>query len=777
MTTVGEPLLRPSGASPLAQWDVVGTTRRVPTKTHGFVMQMLDASPPTRITLPKRGAAPLSLNHRYIVMEVHTDPEVPFSVEVGVRDTSAIRRTLILSNGCQAPELARGGGGKAKLPLVPLPPGAALGTPVAPGWRLAVFDLDVLIRRAFDGALYSRLDSIALVGVCLVRSIAAAPEPPQVQPPGPVRLVPTFEKKPSAASLKLDVAAAPPEGGGDDDASSIFSLLEEVDGFIPRARKEALEAAAADEAAKEALRSAKSAEKAFLRQALAKAPPVSADAMGFIPAGEEAPATAPAPASALGAKLRRAVGRLGIAHHLMGAPGSDARRPGDPRDHATTRGGGGDMDAAAIYTDATRSDRGGIITHELAETRSGVEAAQELSRRLRWGTAGEVADLSGVRIGEGGARMLSFTLPKARRLSELRLAQSAIGDKGAAHIATALRVMTTLTYVDLRDCGVGAHGGIALAGAIECGCIGVRALLLGGNALGAPAVAAIVRALPGHTSLHRLDLERTGAAFGATSLFCDGDRVEVHPTHIVHARSGRRVERADAGGGGGGTRVTTLHGVRVGLGQRIDLQRNGRPALAASFAQVGTNPAIEAIRGCLVLPLPTLRVLHLGGNSFGGPARRAIREAHADGPNASTLELKLGALSDPAAAVESELAEVAARAAGAAERAAAATKADEAIAMAASAKLWLSSGRSGTVPPEPSACSGASDASFDEEGDPAMEDEDDELDADAQRLVEMPPESKPLQRSQTMSKVQSASFALGGGRVARQIKPPTGTGY
>ena len=767
--TVGEPLLRPSGASPLARWDVVGKTRRVPTKTHGFVMQMLDASPPTRITLPKRGAAPLSLNHRYIVMEVHTDPEVPFSVEVGVRDTSAIRRTLILSNGCQAPELARGGGGKAKLPLVPLPPGAALGTPVAPGWRLAVFDLDVLIRRAFDGALYSRLDSIALVGVCLVRSVAAAPEPPQVQPPGPVRLVPTFEKKPSAASLKLDVAAALPEGG-DDDASSIFSLLEEVDGFIPRARKEALEAAAADEAAKEALRSAKSAEKAFLRQALAKAPPVSADAMGFIPAGEEAPATAPAPASALGAKLRRAVGRLGIAQHLMGAPGSDARRPGDPRDHATTRGGGGDMDAAAIYTDATRSDRGGVITHELAETRSGVEAAQELSRRLRWGTAGEVADLSGVRIGEGGARMLSFTLPKARRLSELRLAQSAIGDKGAAHIATALRVMTTLTYVDLRDCGVGAHGGIALAGAIECGCIGMRALLLGGNALGAPAVAAIVRALPGHTSLHRLDLERTGAAFGATSLFCDGDRVEVHPTHIVHARSGRRVERADAGGGGGGTRVTTLHGVRAGLGQRVDLQRNGRPALAASFAQVGTNPAIEAIRGCLVLPLPMLRVLHLGGNSFGGlRAERYGRRP--DGPNVAGA--KLGALSDPAAAVESEIAEVAARAAGAAERAAAATKADEAIAMAASAKLcFLLVGRHGAT--------GAKRVrrerrEFRREGDHDGG-RDDELDADAQRLVEMPPE-RPLQRSQTMSKVQSASFALGGGRVARQIKPPTGTGY
>ena len=732
---------------------------------------MLDASPPTRITLPAR--LRLSLNHRYIVMEVHTDPEVPFSVEVGVRDTSAIRRTLILSNGCQAPELARGGGGKAKLPLVPLPPGAALGTPVAPGWRLAVFDLDVLIRRAFDGALYSRLDSIALVGVCLVRSVAAAPEPPQVQPPGPVRLVPTFEKKPSAASLKLDVAAAPPEGG-DDDASSIFSLLEEVDGFIPRARKEALEAAAADEAAKEALRSAKSAEKAFLRQALAKAPPVSADAMGFIPAGEEAPATAPAPASALGAKLRRAVGRLGIAHHLMGAPGGDARRPGDPRDHATTRGGGGDMDAAAIYTDATRSDRGGVITHELAETRSGVEAAQELSRRLRWGTAGEVADLSGVRIGEGGARMLSFTLPKARRLSELRLAQSAIGDKGAAHIATALRVMTTLTYVDSRLRRRGAGGRARRRDRVR---LHRRAPSSRRQRAGRARGRRDCARPPGHTSLHRLDLERTGAAFGATRSSATATAWRCTPPTLSTRGAAAAVERADAGGGGGGTRVTTLHGVRAGLGQRVDLQRNGRPALAASFAQVGTNPAIEAIRGCLVLPLPTLRVLHLGGNSFGGPARRAIREAHADGPNASTLELKLGALSDPAAAVESEIAEVAARAAGAAERAAAATKADEAIAMAASAKLWLSSGRSGTVPPEPSACSGASDASFDEEGDPTMEDEDDELDADAQRLVEMPPESKPLQRSQTMSKVQSASFALGGGRVARQIKPPTGTGY
>lgn len=149
-------LLTPVGANPLSSFDVVGTTQRIPTPQHGFVVKMAEGSPPTRITLPKKGQPPLGLRHRYLIVECRTDPSQPFTVEIGVRDSFNLQRTLILSNGCKAPELAKGGGAKAKLPMVAVPPMSPGGLPagsiaVKPGWRLAVFDLDVLIRFGFDG--------------------------------------------------------------------------------------------------------------------------------------------------------------------------------------------------------------------------------------------------------------------------------------------------------------------------------------------------------------------------------------------------------------------------------------------------------------------------------------------------------------------------------------------------------------------------------------------------------------------------------------------------
>ena len=52
--------------------------------------------------------------------------------------------------------------------------------------------------RAFDGAAFYKLESVALVGVALVRTLAAAAEPPQIQPPGPVRLEAIYQDKPPA---------------------------------------------------------------------------------------------------------------------------------------------------------------------------------------------------------------------------------------------------------------------------------------------------------------------------------------------------------------------------------------------------------------------------------------------------------------------------------------------------------------------------------------------------------------------------------------------------
>ena len=65
------PLLLPTGAKPLARWEVIGTTRRVPTPAHGFVVQMVEGSPPTRITIGgKRPTQFLGLRHRWVVLEV-----------------------------------------------------------------------------------------------------------------------------------------------------------------------------------------------------------------------------------------------------------------------------------------------------------------------------------------------------------------------------------------------------------------------------------------------------------------------------------------------------------------------------------------------------------------------------------------------------------------------------------------------------------------------------------------------------------------------------------
>ena len=59
-------MLSPVGANPLSNFDVLGTTQRIPTPAHGFCVQMVEGSPPTRIMIPKKGAPTLNLLHRYL---------------------------------------------------------------------------------------------------------------------------------------------------------------------------------------------------------------------------------------------------------------------------------------------------------------------------------------------------------------------------------------------------------------------------------------------------------------------------------------------------------------------------------------------------------------------------------------------------------------------------------------------------------------------------------------------------------------------------------------
>ena len=66
-------LLDPHGENPLKAMQVTGEVKRVRTPRMGFVLEMLDSSPPTKLLMPKPSAPRLNLRHRYLVVEVRTD--------------------------------------------------------------------------------------------------------------------------------------------------------------------------------------------------------------------------------------------------------------------------------------------------------------------------------------------------------------------------------------------------------------------------------------------------------------------------------------------------------------------------------------------------------------------------------------------------------------------------------------------------------------------------------------------------------------------------------
>ena len=770
-------LLDPHGENPLKAMQVTGEVKRVRTPRMGFVLEMLDSSPPTKLLMPKPSAPRLNLRHRYLVVEVRTDPFKKFSIQIEVKDNFNIARTLTLSAGlpAPAPELARGGGAKAKLPLLSIsPPGQS--DPEAArreGWRLGVFDLDYLIRRAFDGAPFLKLESVALVGICHALSITASAEVPQVAPPGPVRLMAGFDEDEVVRPLKPPPPPPPPNPDDPDDLAKRVAAAREAEQF-------------------------------FLKKHLAKAPQAKEAAVDFIPAGYDVPDAPSSEPSAMPARFQAAVRRLRMANRLGATPGSQARRYGDPRDHLTTRRmvhANGDHDDASMFK--REQQLPGDTSHipdERAVVRVAFGAAQELARRLRWGNAGEVADLSDQPMGESGARLLSFVLPKGQ-LRELRFNGANIGDAGAAYMATALRAMTTARYVDLRHNHIGPKGGVAMAGAIEAGCIGVTTLLIGHNDLGASGIAAVAAAIPRHRSLERIGLESTACGHGLKPLFRDGDVVSLDGGYVVHERTGRRIPRADGGGGGGagggsGGR-STLRGMAGSerLAQMIDLRTLARPPLQGAVSNCGSNDAIEALVKCVDEPLSTLRYLHLGGN-FGGATRKELQRAVVDGPNGlapkGSLAMSLGQGDEPAADAAAEAAMIAE-----AHRQAlleVEEPLDEEVALTETSKKWMSgpvprsplggvfkpgaSALSQTVPlpPAPSLMSQASFAAWGGLNARDDDDDDDEDEPPPPAAMEVMGGALGLTRSQTMTSMQSSSFALTGGRYDAQAKPMEAAG-
>ena len=624
-------LFQAKGSSPLADWQVAGVVkhRRSPS-ADGFVYELKEGSPATRIELPRKGKPPLGLRQQRLTLDLWGDPALPFSIEVIVRDGGGTTRVLTLSRDCMAPELTHGSP-KAKLPLAPPPSSAS----AEPGWRIVDLDLQALIPRAFDGAAYHSLEGVAIYGACMLRSVEGRAEPPPAFTVAThVPLQPRFEARTAAgrsgaADTYRAVEAAEEVDYGDD-------AYDESAGFERPAERAAKVAAAERRALEAAQLKSRAAQAAFLKAAL-KTPDDDAE-------GDEA---ADAPPSAVGSKLKGAVSKLAMLKHLTAKPHAGSRRQGDPRHHRTV--GGEDADASMYRREGL--DGGKIVDDAAASKRKGVAAAQELCRRLRRGDAPPAVDMSGVAIGEGGTKLLCNALAaeRAGSLRSLTLAFNGLGDRGSTLLAGALRANFGLRTLDLHGCEIGAAGGLALAGAVEVGCPGLHTLVLSRNEIGAAGVAAMVLAARSHAALTLLDLEHTGAAIGLRALFRTGDTIRFDgpsqpgaSARVTHEASGRSVPRLDRDGPPHHGHRALLSGLRdPSIGRTVDARAVAKPPITAAFVNVATNAAVEAITQALARPFRALRVLRLGGNPFGAAAREDMGRALSLGPNASAgLALK-----------------------------------------------------------------------------------------------------------------------------------------
>ena len=759
------------GSKPLADWhvsnsDAVRHCAAPGDSFDGFVYELVDASPMTRLALPRPGAAALNLRHRRVVFELYADPAKSFGIELILRESGGGSRTLTLSRDCLVPEMTHGSP-KAKLPLVVANAwGLAQAPALDPGWRLVDLDLKTLTPMAFNGALYSRLDGVALFGTCLLRSVEVRTEsPPAFTAKRSIPLQPCFtvvggvRTSTSAAVLADDLNGAEEHAGDDvyEADPSTFMTREEREAVVAAEELKAFEARKA---------AARESYLASLKEPLY--PAAESEPLGLIPSGDPTP---PTKRSQL--RLQSAVRKLGAIQLIASAP-MHPRRATDPRSHRTD--GSLDVDAS-IYRREQRAG-GGVVTDDTVKARRAVSSAQALCRDLRRGVAGADVCLNDLPVGEGGIKLISFTLAGERAvgLKSLSLAGSLVGDRGAEHLARSLRRNYTLTRLDLCRCGVGAPGAEAIAGAVTVGCPALCALLLSRNELGPVGAATLLDAAVQHKSLTVLALESTSCALGMEPLFQDGDTVRLELGRVVHQRTGRSVpadallDRVEALDG----RHTTLRGLRVGeRGRKLDMRTMGRPPLAATFVNVMNNLCVQKLCTTMRAPIPALRVLLLGGNPFGAAAREELRHTLAHGPNSGSLCVKLKIEEDLPQLLDAETSKtLGASTTGPDGDAGEQTDAPDRVAMLLSRK-----GRPGTWAPEPSMgsiLSSPSAAALDDHDDDGTEngegsDADGELDPRLKALDSCVPLALPL--SLTLSASQSAFKALSGARVTAHMPP------
>ena len=593
------------GSSPLLDWQVNGEVRQRPAPAGpGFVYEMVEGSPATRIQMPSKGSAPLGLRHQRLVLDVWGDPILPFAVEVVVCDAGGVTRTVTLSRDCMAPEMTHGSP-KAKLPLAP-PAGVML---VGAGWRIVDLDLADLIPRAFDGAVYKQLDGIAVVGACMLRTIdARAESPPVFLVADHVPLVPHY----TAPGLPRVAGAVYVAVKGEADAD--FGD-EAYDGTTPSFASTPQAGSALNwQGATKKLGSRKLAA-AMLRPSSGRrhGDPRSHATGGFedvhpahyrretrLPDGKFVPDTA-------------AVTRSGVAaaqELCMRLRRGDAPPTVDMTGVAIGEGG------TKLLTSALASKLASSVNSlTLAFNNLGDRGAALLASSLRANFTLTALDLQGCAIGTaGGVALAGAVEVGCPRLSTLNLSRNALGAAGVAALVRAAAVHTGLALLDLEHTG---------------GAIGLRALFRQGDEVRFEAPPSPPMEL-GTAPQMEHPTAQDGAA--ADPLRTTLDRGAPR-ARVVHVRTGRPVPRLDDGPAHDG-RHTWLLGLREEIiGRIVHVNVAGRPAVVGAFVNVATNEAVEALRETLLRPVRALRTLRLGGNLFGAAARDELKRVLSTGPN------------------------------------------------------------------------------------------------------------------------------------------------
>lgn len=263
--------------------------------------------------------------------------------------------------------------------------------------------------------------------------------------------------------------------------------------------------------------------------------------------------------------------------------------------------------------------------------------------------------------GEDGAELLKGAL-RNPALRELSVADSLIGDEGAAAVAGRLPNHPSLTALTLRDCGIGDEGADELGGALASA-PALTFVSLAGNDIGGRGAGALFASCPGMRRLTSLDLSwnvigdgvaRTAAealekpdsplarvdlrgnpltaagvrtiADAAASHVGALDRIRVGPSWTVLARlrgggasmGTAPVTRKGEGGGGEGRPPASRHGAAAAAAATArDAVPGGDPCcLAARRSGMGLFDAVMLAAVLRSGPLCSLQEVDVSGNDL-----------------------------------------------------------------------------------------------------------------------------------------------------------------